>query len=99
MIWPLEVANGLQMAVRRNRITAEYRNASLNDLRLLPVTVDSATNEYAWSATLNLAERLGLTLYDAAYLELALRARLSLATLDAELVRAALAESVPLTET
>jgi predicted nucleic acid-binding protein len=88
------VLNGLQVAVRRGRITAAYRDASLDDLRPLAIAVDPETNRQAWAATLSLCERFGLTAYDAAYLELAQRRRLPLATLDDELIRAAQAEKV-----
>jgi predicted nucleic acid-binding protein len=93
------VLNGLQVAVRRGRIDIAYRDASLVDLRSLVITIDRGTNRHAWSATLRLCDRFGLTSYDAAYLELALRRRLPLATLDAELVRAAHASRVPLVGT
>jgi predicted nucleic acid-binding protein len=98
-LWRLEVLNGLQVAVRRGRIDIAYRDASLADLQSLVIAIDPGTNRHAWSATLRLCDRFGLTLYDAAYLELALRRRLPLATLDSELVRAARAESVPLVGT
>ena len=84
-LWKLEVANGLQMAVRRKRIDAAFRDASLADLRALVVAVDDETDQQAWRSTLQLAERWRLTLYDAAYLELAQRLGLPLATLDREL--------------
>jgi len=95
-LWRLEVLNGLQVAVRRGRISIAYRNASLTDLSSLVIAIDPGTNHQAWSATLQLCDRFGLTPYDAAYLELAQRRRLPLATLDGELVRAAQAENVPL---
>jgi predicted nucleic acid-binding protein len=95
-LWRLEVLNGLQVAVRRGRITIAYRDASLNDLRSLVIAIDPGTNRQAWSATLHLCDRFGLTPYDAAYLELAQRRQRSLATLDGELIRAAQAENVPL---
>ena len=95
-LWRLEVLNGLQVAVRRGRINIAYRNASLTDLSSLVIAIDPGTNHQAWSATLQLYDRFGLTPYDAAYLELARRRRLPLATLDGELVRAAQAENVPL---
>jgi predicted nucleic acid-binding protein len=99
-LWRLEVLNGLQVAVRRGRIDIAYRDASLTDLQSLVIAIDPGTNRHAWSATLRLCDRFGLTTpYDAAYLELALRRRLPLATLDSELVRAARAESVPLVGT
>ncbi len=95
-LWRLEVLNGLQVAVRRGRINIAYRDASLADLSSLVIAIDPGTNHQAWSATLQLCDRFGLTPNDAAYLELAQRRRLPLATLDGELVRAAQAEKVPL---
>jgi predicted nucleic acid-binding protein len=95
-LWHLEVLNGLQAAVRRGRITTTYRDASLNDLQALVIAIDPDTNRQAWTATLRLCERFGLTAYDAAYLELALRRQLPLATLDGELVKAARAENISL---
>lgn len=88
-LWCLEVANALQMSVRRNRIDSAYRDASLEDLRALDITIDPETDRFAWSTTLRLAEQYRLTLYDAAYLELAQRLGLPLATLDKELRAAA----------
>ena len=74
------------MAVRRNRITVAFRgDASITDLRALVVAIDPETDHQAWATTLDLAERCRLTLYDAAYLELAHRLGLSLATIDPEL--------------
>ena len=98
-LWRLEVLNGLQVAVRRGRITVAYRDVSLTDLRALSIAIDPGTNRQAWSGTLRLCDRFGLTPYDAAYLEVALRRRLPLATLDGELARAAEAENVPLVGT
>ena len=49
---------------------------------MLPIAVDSETDRHAWDTTLTLAERCQLSLYDAAYLELAHRLRLPLASLD-----------------
>jgi predicted nucleic acid-binding protein len=90
-LWRLEVANSLTMAVRRRRINAEFRDDALADLALLDITVDQQTNTQAWAATLRLADSHRLTLYDAAYLELARRLQLPLATLDQELRSAGLA--------
>jgi predicted nucleic acid-binding protein len=84
-LWRLEIANALQSAVRRKRINAAFRDASIADLSLFPIAVDSETDRHAWGTTLALAERCRLTLYDAAYLELAQRLRLPLASLDHEL--------------
>jgi predicted nucleic acid-binding protein len=84
-IWRLEVANALQSSLRRGRIDAVFRDASLCDLAQLDVGTDPETDSHAWAATLRLAERFRLTLYDAAYLELAQRRELPLATLDHDL--------------
>jgi predicted nucleic acid-binding protein len=87
--WPLEVANALTMAVRRQRIDQPFRDAVLRDLAALPIILDDATADHAWGETLRLADAHRLTLYDAAYLELAIRQGLPLATFDARLRAAA----------
>jgi len=84
-LWRLEVANAFQTALRRQRVTALYRDQSLAELSRMPITIDPETETCAWSTTLRLAERFALTLYDAAYLELAQRRGLPLATLDRDL--------------
>jgi len=94
--WRLEVANILEMGIRRGRHDAAFRDATLADLALLPIRLDPETDRQAWGGTVRLAERHALTLYDAAYLELAQRRGLPLATLDKELRRAARAEGVML---
>jgi predicted nucleic acid-binding protein len=95
-LWRLEVANVLEMSVRRGRRDAAFRDATLEDLASLPIAVDTETDRHAWGATLHLATRHRLTVYDAAYLELAQRRGVPLATLDSELRSAAGAEKVPL---
>jgi predicted nucleic acid-binding protein len=93
-LWHLEVANVMEANVRRQRHDSGFRDASLADLSALPIRVDAETSSRAWGDTLELAERHRLTLYDAAYLELAKRRLLPIATLDRELHRAALREGV-----
>jgi len=88
-LWRLETANGLQVAIRRKRIDVAFRDRALTHLTRLPITVDAETDAYAWTTTLQLADRFQLTLYDAAYLELAQRRALPLATLDSALRPAA----------
>jgi predicted nucleic acid-binding protein len=95
-LWRLEVGNVLEMGVRRKRHDRKFRDATLADLAQLPIQVDGETDKHAWGATLVLAERHQLTLYDAAYLELAVRRNLPLATLDEDLRRAARTEKVQL---
>ena len=81
----------LAMPVRRGRIDADFRRASLADLALLDITTNQYTDFHAWNETLSLADRARLTLCEAAYLELAGRRSLPLATLDSELRAAATA--------
>jgi predicted nucleic acid-binding protein len=88
-LWKLETANGLQIAIRRQRIDAAFRDLALFHLARLPITIDPETDLHAWITTLQLADHFQLTTYDAAYLELAQRRMLPLATLDAQLRRAA----------
>ncbi len=95
-LWRLEIANGLQNGIRRKRIDAGFRAAALANLSELDITVDQETDSFAWTTTLQLADRFGLTLYDAAYLELAQRRHLPLATLDQSLRAAAAATGVAL---
>ena len=89
VLWRLEVANSLTVAMRRGRIDAAFRRAALDDLALLDITSDAHTDTHAWAETLVLADRYRLTVYDAAYLELAQRRALPLATLDEDLGAAA----------
>jgi len=86
---PLEVANTLFVAERRKRLDAAERDRMMAFLRDFPVALGAETAGQAWTATALLAERHGLTVYDAAYLELARRRDLPLATLDTGLRRAA----------
>lgn len=88
-LWPLEVLNGLAMAERRKRLKAAQRRRLAGFLHGLPITLDHETATQAWGATADLAERFQLTIYDAAYLELAQRLTLPLATLDRALHTAA----------
>jgi len=95
-LWRLEVANILEVGVRRGRHGPDFRDSTLADLALLPIQTDPETDRHAWGATARLAERHRLTLCDAAYLELALRRELPLATLDRDLRAAANAENARL---
>jgi predicted nucleic acid-binding protein len=87
-LWRLEIANSLTGAVRRGRIDHEFRRAALADLGDLDIVVDAQTDARAWNATLEFADRFRLTVYDAAYVELAERRALPLATLDRDMQRA-----------
>ena len=92
--WRLEVANSLRTAVNRGRVALAYRDEVLEALSSLPIEIDPEAVRHAWGATLSLADKHRLTPYDAAYLELAIRKQVSLATLDKMLKSAALAEGI-----
>lgn len=94
-LWPLEVANALLMGERRKRATEATVTTFLGLLAALPISVDDATAGRAWPSSLHLARTYQLSLYDATYLELALRQGLPLATLDDKLAAAATAAGVP----
>ena len=95
-LWPLETANVLLYAEKARRITRDERRRSLTTLAALPIRIDPDTAAQAFGSTLSLAESHGLTLYDASYLELALRLALPLASLDRKLRQAAQASSLEL---
>ena len=94
-IWPLEVVNTLLVAERRGRIGRSFRAAALADLSLLPISIDPETPHCAWDSTAVIAERHGLSAYDAAYLELAHRRGARLASFDTQLCDAARRMGVP----
>jgi len=87
--WALEVANGLLVAERRKRLSRADVAEAADVLGQLPIETDTETGRRAIGETTALARQYGLTVYDAAYLELALRHRAALATSDAALARAA----------
>jgi predicted nucleic acid-binding protein len=94
--WRLEIANALLLAQRRGRIDGAFRSRALSELGDMPISIDGETNQHAWEHTITLAERYNLSTYDSAYLELALRLSLPLATLDEELRASARRARVPL---
>lgn len=84
-LWHLELGNVLLGAQRKGRIDQAGMEKFFSALGVYDIEVDSDTMTVAWAKTLALAESFNLTLYDAAYLELALRRGLPLATLDTAL--------------
>jgi predicted nucleic acid-binding protein len=88
-----EIRNALLISERRRRIDQAMTNAFLRDLALLPIRLEPPRREIS---LMTLARERKLTVYDAAYLELAVREGLPLATLDRDLERAAIAEGVAL---
>ena len=89
-IWPLEVANVLVKAQAKRLVTEARSTAFIGLLQEMAITIDAQTADRALGDTLQLARRFKLSSYDAAYLELALREGLPLATLDADLRNAVL---------
>lgn len=87
-LWHLELGNVLLGAKRKDRIDQAGIEMFLSTLGVYDIEVDRETMNVAWSRTLSLAESSGLTAYDAAYLELALRKGLPLASFDEPLRRA-----------
>jgi predicted nucleic acid-binding protein len=96
--WAAEVANALLMGVRRKRIKPEQPQQLWEELGRLPIDTEPALilTTARGKEVLALGEKHGITVYDAAYLELARRYGLPLATLDGDLRKAAQAEGVPL---
>ncbi len=93
--WRHEVLNALLVGERRKRLTPELTQAFLDDLDRLPVDVDvPASSTIVFKTTQALCRKHGLTAYDAAYLEIALRESQPLATVDEDLKRTAQAEGV-----
>jgi predicted nucleic acid-binding protein len=88
-----EIRNALLVSKRRNRITEAMSVAFLRDLALLPIRFEAPGDD---ASLMTLARKRKLTVYDAAYLELAKREGLPLATLDRALEKAAVAEGVAL---
>jgi predicted nucleic acid-binding protein len=90
-LWPFEVANSLLVLLRRKKLLAEDRARALGALARLPLVVDDEGPRLALGKISELAAAHGLSVYDAVYLELAVRRRLPLASRDAALRRAAAA--------
>jgi len=85
-IWWYEIRNALLMSERRNRISREQATDAIAQSRKLYVGIDDSHDEFSLAG---LTRRFNLTIYDAAYLEVALRRGLPLATLDKRLRAAA----------
>jgi predicted nucleic acid-binding protein len=93
VLWWFEVRNILLMSERRGRITAEGTAQFLQSIASLEIETDQSQNE---ESLLRLARKHRLTVYDAAYLDLAAREKIQIATLDTAMRNAATAEGIPL---
>ncbi len=88
-VWPLEVANAMLSAERKKRISVAQAAAFLRRVAAFPISIDTLPIGRAFDQILSVGRLHELTAYDAAYLELALREALPLATLDDALRRSA----------
>ncbi len=95
-LWHLEAANVLLAAEKRGELEPGEVERFIAQLESLPIQVDPLTAHQAFSRTLSLSRAYKLSSYDAAYLELAIREDLPLATLDKDLRKAAKLADVPL---
>ena len=93
-LWSLEVANVLLVAERRRRCSEAEAARFIELLESLPIATDDDTARRALHGTYQLAREYDLTAYDAAYLELAMRLGVPLATFDRQLAEAAVKAGV-----
>ena len=94
--WALEVTNGLLTAERRGRIAERTAASMMRLITALPIVIDPVTRRRAFESSYAFARRHRITSYDAAYLELASRMALPLATLDTRLRASAADDGVPI---
>jgi len=94
--WPTEILNGLLVASRRKRIKSDQPALFWDELARLPIETEPPLVAIQARTVLALSEKHGLTVYDAAYLELAHRRQLPLGTLDTDLRKAAQVEGIAL---
>ena len=87
-IWVLEIGNILLCAERAKRLTTNQRHQAIYTLKDIYIKIDPINVEHTWLETMDLAAKYGLTVYDASYLELALRYSIPIATLDKSLKQA-----------
>lgn len=95
-LWLYEVVNVVGIAVRKGRINEDKARTFLDTLAELPIEIENPVRTHTFTSLRTLASRYQLTAYDAAYLDLAMRHQLPLATLDNALARAASAAGVGL---
>jgi len=89
VLWFAEIANSLLVLQRRKKLTAAERKAALDILSRMSFTIDEEAGKAAFAKTSELAEKYDLSVYDATYLEVALRRKLPLASRDGALNTAA----------
>jgi predicted nucleic acid-binding protein len=94
--WPTEILNGLLIASRRKRVKPDQPTLFWDELSRLPIETEPPLTAILAKTVVAVNEKHNLTVYDAAYLELAHRLQLPLGTLDTDLRKAAQVEGVPL---
>jgi len=97
-LWPYEIANPLYWKVRRGSLSRTTAEQALQSAYRIPLMFDQRTPPEVARDVVPLSWKHGLTTYDAAYLELALRLAMPLASIDKALIRAAAAEGVQVIE-
>jgi predicted nucleic acid-binding protein len=95
-IWAAELANSLLVGERRGRISAARVAQAVESTLALPILISETTTTVVLTTVLALARQYRLTAYDAAYLELAMREGIPLATQDNDLRGAAERAGVPI---
>ena len=95
-LWPLEVANAITVLRRRRKLTVEEARIAVAIVRELPAAIDHEAAAVAFTRLIDLALEHELTIYDATYIEVAIRRRLPLASNDARMKQAALQSGVDL---
>ncbi|MGD9814929.1 MAG: type II toxin-antitoxin system VapC family toxin [Hyphomonadaceae bacterium] len=93
--FPLECVNIIRVGERERRLTVQQASAFIALVESLRIEIDAETARRAWSETAELSRRTGLTAYDAAYLELAIRRQATLVSRDKQLIKAAEANKTP----
>ena len=93
-VWPFEILNALLMATRRARISSEDLQGLLANLAVLPIEIEQIEMATMLDAVSRIAALHGITSYDAAYVELAQRRNVAIATLDNKLRGVCAAEGV-----
>lgn len=88
-LWPLEVANALTVLRRRRKLTPDEARTAIEIIRELPAVIDHEAAAVAFTRLVDLASEHELTVYDATYIELAMRRQLPLASNDARMKQAA----------
>ncbi len=95
-LWPLEAANVLLVAERKRKVGEAQATQLLHRLLALPIQLETGGDRESWARVHALGRAHALSSYDAAYLDLAIRTGLPLATLDRDLKKAAERAGVPL---